>query len=102
MPFLVPLTRPRSQSYTSFEHPVWKQEPGDTYIYFLQHACTDALLCGVSLAAATAMRGPAWVSGLVLGSSTGGWLVFYGCVASGVSHTVQQRYQVKEFYKHRH
>lgn len=57
------------QNVTSFGHSVWKQEPGETFIYFLNHACTDDNLCGNTLDSATAARGPAWVSGPVVGSS---------------------------------
>ena len=57
------------QNYTSFNHSVWKQEPGDVYIYLLAHACTDYGLCGTTLEEAAVLRGPAWVAGPVVGSS---------------------------------
>ncbi len=55
------------QNYTAFNKPVWKQEPGDLYIYFLPATCF-ADHCGDRLNETVSTKGPAWVGGARMGS----------------------------------
>jgi hypothetical protein len=56
------------QNYTIFDRPVWKQDPGTYFVYFLASACFSPKSCGgLQLNETELLRGPAWVIGPRLG-----------------------------------